>query len=248
MSHSISRREEIVSLLTQRGNLSIDELAKRFDVSTMTIRRDLHKLKAAGKIIRTPGGATLGRTVTFERNFAERLRRMSEAKSKIGRVAASLVGKGESIVLDSGTTTLSLAHQLRTRSDIVVITFSLAVLDDLTACRVELTGGQYRRSSMDLVGQAVREALARVHANKVFFGAAALSFKKGVMVNDQDFPMDLLNSAAERILLVDSSKIGREALYHLCPTESCDLVITDKDVDPGALRKLKRSTKVIVAD
>lgn len=248
MNHSVSRREEIVSLLTQRGNLSIDELAKRFDVSTMTIRRDLHKLKAAGKVIRTPGGATLGRTVTFERNFAERLRRMSEAKSKIGRVAASLIGKGESIVLDSGTTTLSLAHYLRTRSDIIVITFSLAVLDDLTACRAQLTGGQYRRSSMDLVGQQVRESLARVHANKAFFGAAALSFNKGVMVNDQDFPVDLLDAAAERILLVDSSKIGREALYHLCPIESCDLVITDNNVDPGALRKVKKLTKVIVAE
>jgi len=248
MGHTTSRRVEIVLLLTQRGNLSIDELAERFDVSTMTIRRDLHKLKAAGKIIRTPGGATLGRSVTFERNFAERLQRMAEAKSKIGRVAASLVGKGESIVLDSGTTTLSLAHHLRTRNDIVVITFSLTVLDDLAACRVELTGGQYRRSSMDLVGQQVREALARVHANKAFFGAAALSFNKGVMVNDQDFPIALLDSATERILLVDSSKIGTEALYHLCPIESCDLVITDNNVDPGALRKVKKLTKVIVAE
>lgn len=248
MGHTTSRREEIVLLLTQRGNLSIGELAKRFDVSTMTIRRDLHKLKAAGKIIRTPGGATLGRTVTFERNFAERLRRMSEAKNKIGRAAASLVGKGESIVLDSGTTTLSLAHHLRARSDVVVITYSLAVLDDLSACRVELTGGQYRRSSMDLVGQQVRDALARVHANKAFFGAAALSFKKGVMANDQGFPMALLDSAADRILLVDSSKIGTEALYHLCPIPSCDIIITDNNVDPHALRKLKKLTKVIVAE
>jgi DeoR family transcriptional regulator, aga operon transcriptional repressor len=248
MGHTTSRREEIVLQLTQRGNLSIGELAKRFNVSTMTIRRDLHKLKAAGKIIRTPGGATLGRTVTFERNFAERLRRMSDAKNKIGRVAASLVGKGESIVLDSGTTTLSLAHHLRARSDVVVITYSLAVLDDLSACRVELTGGLYRRSSMDLVGQQVRDALARVHANKAFFGAAALSLKKGVMVNDEDFPMALFDSAAERILLADSSKIGTEALYHLCPIQSCDLVITDNNVEPHALRKLKKLTKVIVAE
>lgn len=248
MNPSTSRREEIVSLLTQRDNLSIDELAKRFDVSTMTIRRDLHKLKADGKVIRIPGGATLGRSVTFERDFAERLQRRSDAKNKIGRVAASLVGKEESIVLDSGTTTLSLAHHLRMRSDIVVITFSLAVLDDLTSCRVELTGGQYRRSSMDLVGQQVRGTLSRVYANKAFFGAAALSFKKGVMANDQDFPMDMLNSAAERILLVDSSKIGKEALYHLCPIESCDLIITDNNVDPGALRKIKKLTRVIVAE
>ncbi len=173
---------------------------------------------------------------------------MSEAKDKIGRVAASLVGEGESIVLDSGTTTLALAHHLRTRSDIVVITFSLAVLDDFTACRLELTGGQYRRSSMDLIGHRVSGALSRVHANKVFFGAAALSFKKGVMVNDQEVPINLLDAAAERVLLIDSSKIDSEALYHICPIDYCSLVITDVGINASALRKLQKSTKVIVAE
>lgn len=248
MNNGVLRRKEIVSLLSHRGNLSIHELANHFKVSSITIRRDLCKLTERGGVIRTPGGATLSRTITLERNFAERLHKMSEAKDKIGRAAASLVGKGESIVLDSGTTTLSLAHHLRARTDIVVITFSLAVLDDLTGCCVELTGGQYRPSSMDLVGYQVSDTLSSVHANKVFFGAAALSFKKGVMVNDREVPMTLLNSATERILLIDSSKIGTEALYHLCPVNSCSLVITDGGVDPRALRRIQKSTRVVVGD
>jgi DeoR/GlpR family transcriptional regulator of sugar metabolism len=247
MNDSVLRRKEIVSLLSRRGTLSIHELAKHFNVSSITIRRDLCKLTETGGVIRTPGGATLSRTITFERNFADRLHRMSEAKDKIGRVAASLVGKGESIVLDSGTTTLSLAHYLRARTDITVITFSLAVLGDLTGCFLELTGGQYRPSSMDLVGHQVSEALSNVHASKVFFGAAALSFKKGVMVNDRQVPTTLLNSGAARVLLIDSSKIGTEALYHLCPLDYCSLVITDSSVDSSVLRKIQKSAQVIVA-
>jgi DeoR family transcriptional regulator, aga operon transcriptional repressor len=74
------------------------------------------------------------------------------------------------------------------------------------------------------------------------------SFKKGVMVNDQDVPMTMLNAAAERVLLIDSSKIGSEALYHLCPLDNCSLVITDGNVDAHTLRRLQKYTNVIVAD
>jgi DeoR family fructose operon transcriptional repressor len=131
-----------------------------------------------------------------------------------------------------------------------VFTFSLAVLDELSGSggvRVVLTGGTYRRSSHDLVGREVGEALRSLHAGKVFFGAAAVSFTKGVMAYDPDFQKELLAAGAERILVVDSSKIGREALYHVCPVESCDLVITDSQIKPADLRRLKDLTKVQIA-
>ncbi|MDE3180002.1 MAG: DeoR/GlpR transcriptional regulator [Acidobacteriota bacterium] len=248
MSANELRRKEMLALLSNHGSLTIAGMAQRFSVSEMTIRRDIHHLAQSGQILRTPGGATLNRVITFERDFTERLQKMAEAKDKIGRAAASLIRSGESVVLDSGTTTLNIARRLRDRRDITVITFSLAVLDDLYAARVELTGGCHRRSSLDMVGRQVSDRLRKVHANKVFFGAAALSFRKGVMLNDAEAPSEMLEAGTERFLVADSSKIGAEALYFYCRIEDCDQVITDSGIRPEDLRRLRKLTNVIVAE
>jgi DeoR family fructose operon transcriptional repressor len=176
---------------------------------------------------------------------------MSAAKERIGRAAAALVANGSSVALDSGTTTLYIARHLRGHRDIVVFTFSLAVLEELAGCesvRLELTGGAYRASSHDLVGNPVEQSLAAISADTVFFGAAALSFRKGVMVNDPDAQPALLNAGRRRILVLDSSKIGVQALYRLCPVEACDLVITDAGIRRAALAWLRKQAKVLVAE
>jgi DeoR/GlpR family transcriptional regulator of sugar metabolism len=248
MSANSLRKKTILRLLANESSLSITELCRRFDVSEMTIRRDLYALAEAGQVIRTPGGAALIRSITFERDFADRLRKNSAEKEKIGRAAAALVGENESIVLDSGTTTLNIAHHLRGRKDITVITFSLAVLDDLQASWVELTGGKYRRSSLDMVGHQVSDSLKKIHANKVFFGAAALSFRGEIMVNDPEAPRELLQSGSNRILVIDSSKVGREALYFHCRIADCDMIVVDDGIKNEDLRRLRRITKTIVAE
>lgn len=248
--HNSARRDEVLRLLRNRVSASIADIAGHFSISEMTVRRDLEKLASAGQVIRIPGGAMMPRGTALEKTFLDRSAQSSEAKDCIGRAAAALVADGEAVVLDSGTTTLYVARHLRRHSDVSVFTFSLAVLDELSGSggvRVVLTGGTYRRSSHDLVGREVGEALRSLHAGKVFFGAAAVSFTKGVMAYDPDFQKELLAAGAERILVVDSSKIGREALYHVCPVESCDLVITDSQIKPADLRRLKDLTKVQIA-
>ena len=247
---SLARKEEVLRILKERTSASISEIATHVGVSEMTVRRALHKLSETGHVIRIPGGARITRSITFEKSFAERLEKMAEAKDRIGRAAASLVKEGESVVLDSGTTTLSIAHHLRRHRNIAVLTFSLAVLEELMAIesvRVELTGGMYRPSSHDLIGHTANESLSRVCADKVFFGAAAVSALRGVMVFDPEAPRALLNSGTKKILVVDSSKVGTQALYHFAPLDKCDLVITDEGADPDELDRLRNVTKVLVA-
>src|SRR6266446_6377493 len=154
-----ARIESVLRLLKDRTSASISDIAVRFQVSEMTIRRDLHKLAASGQVIRIPGGARIARSFGAEKTFLERLQRMADAKERIGRAAASLVNDGSSVVLDSGTTTLFIARHLRDRNGIVVVTFSLAALEQLAdsqSVRLELTGGAYRSSSHDLIGNAVQ--------------------------------------------------------------------------------------------
>lgn len=246
-----SRTENLLQVLRERTSATLAELSARLGVSEMTIRRDVKQLAEAGEVIRVPGGARLAKSPAFEKSFAERLQKMGEAKNRIGKAAAALVKEGEAVVLDSGTTTLCVARHLRSHRNIMVLTSSLAVVDELGRCpsiRLELTGGVYRPSSHDLVGGAVAEGLGRVHAHKVFFGAAAISFRKGVMVYDSDEPRSLVQSAAERILVIDSSKIGREAVYVFCPLTDCDLVLTDSAIRPEQLRQLRKKVPVQIAD
>jgi DeoR/GlpR family transcriptional regulator of sugar metabolism len=247
-----SRLDSIVQMLRINTSASIGEIAETFHVSQMTIRRDLQKLVEAGQVIRIPGGARIERWRGAERTFFERLQKMSQAKRSIGAAASALVRDGESVVLDSGTTTLYVARELRARRDVVVFTFSLAVLEELTSAediRVELTGGVYRASSHDLIGAAVAKSLTSIYADTVIFGAAAISFVRGsIMVHDPDAQHDMLQAGKRRVLVVDSSKIGAEATYRLCGIADCELIITDKGIAAEDLARLRQITAVQVAE
>ena len=111
-----------------------------------------------------------------------------------------------------------------------------------------MTGGVYRRISHDLCGGSVDEALGNIFADRVFFGAAALSFQRGAMNYDQEMPKAILRAGKQRILVIDSSKVGIEAVYRFCPIEQCDLVITDQGVKAPDIKRLKKLTNVIIAD
>ena len=251
LASDTARRNAVLLLLREQTTASIAEIASRFRVSEMTIRRDIQKLSDLGQVIRIPGGARIERSFGAEKSFHERMHRMADAKSAIGKAAAALVRPGESVTIDSGTTTLFLARHLRQHRDIVVFTFSLAVLEELAgseSVRVELTGGSYRRTSHDLIGPAVADSLASISTDKVFFGAAALSFRKGVMVYDREAPRAMLDAGREKILIIDSTKIAQEAMYGFCAISRCDLIITDRGIAPADLARLEKLRKVIVAE
>src|SRR6201995_4609537 len=246
-----SRLESIVQMLKINTSASIGEIAETFHVSQMTIRRDLQKLVEAGQVIRIPGGARIEHWRGAERSFFERLEKMSHAKRSIGTAASALVHDGESVVLDSGTTSLYVARELHARRNVVVFTFSLAVLEELASAegiRVELTGGVYRASSHDLIGHAVGKSLTSIYADTVIFGAAAVSFKRGVMVNDPDAQREMLQAVKRKILVVDSSKIGTDATYRLCGIEDCDLILTDKGISTEDSARLRQITQIQVAE
>jgi DeoR/GlpR family transcriptional regulator of sugar metabolism len=250
-SSEVSRLEAVLQLLKENTTASINDIAEQFQVSQMTIRRDLQKLAESGQVIRIPGGARIERWRGMERSFFERLENMSPAKRNIGKAAAALVKDGESVVLDSGTTTLYVARELRSRRNVVVVTFSLAVLEELASAeeiRVELTGGVYRSSSHDLIGHGVTESLKSIYADHVLFGAAAVSFTRGVMVHDPDAQRELLHAGKQKVLVVDSSKIGMEATYRLCGIEDCDLILTDQMLPAADLARLRKITQVQIAE
>ena len=126
-----ARHTRILELLTTQGEAQVAELALSLGVSDMTIRRDLDALALAGKVLRTHGGAALSGRVVFDFQFMQRTQEQEGAKQHIAKIAASLIKDGQSILLDSGTTTLAVARALKVRKGLTIITTSLPIASEL---------------------------------------------------------------------------------------------------------------------
>ncbi len=238
-------------MLKVNTSASIGEIAERCQVSQMTIRRDLQKLVESGQVIRIPGGARIEHWRGAERTFLERLQKMSQAKPQHRHRSVRTHPRWRVRRSRFGNHHTLRSERVARRRNVVVFTFSLAVLEELTSAediRVELTGGVYRASSHDLIGHAVGKSLTSIYADTVIFGAAAISFTRGVMVHDPDAQRELLQAGKRKVLVVDSSKIGTEATYRLCGINDCDLILTDKAVSAEDLARLRQITQVQVAE
>ena len=130
-----ARQSQIITLLQKQERYSVDELRSHFRVSDMTIRRDLDALASRGQIIRTHGGALAAPKISFEFSFLRRRQVQESAKDRIADAAAKLVTDGQTVMLDSGTTTLAVAERLKVRRDLTVITSSLPIAAALQFCQ-----------------------------------------------------------------------------------------------------------------
>jgi len=233
----------------------VDVLCARFGVSGMTIRRDLRALAAAGRVVRTHGGATPADRVTFEFGFLERMRRNQAAKQAIAAVAAGQVRDGQSVLLDSGTTTLALAEQLRGKKGLTVVTTSLPIASALQFCQevqVLLLGGFVRRDAPDLTGALTEANLESLRADVAFIGADGIDLRGNVYNASLNVGRMLskMAAAADRVFVVaDSTKIGKTALTRFGNLAAWAGLITDSGLSRSAATALKRArVRVLKAD
>jgi DeoR/GlpR family transcriptional regulator of sugar metabolism len=242
------RRQLILKAVRGGQAAGVVELAQRFDVSEMTVRRDLAHLAREGKLIRVHGGAVSGRE---EPPFAQiEIERLAE-KERIGRAAAALVSDGQTIMIDIGTTTLQLARQLRDR-ELTVITSNLAVLEELLPCEgIELIalGGVVRRNYRSLVGVLAEDALRQLTADVAFLGASGIRPDLGVMDSTMiEVPIKRgMIAAAERAaLLVDAAKLYMSGIVRVCGAHELQTVVTDASADEPTVHSLLRAGVEVV--
>src|SRR5690554_5995225 len=150
----LKRRKWIIEQLERLGRVEVDDLADQLKVSTMTIRRDLDQLEEEGMLIRIHGGAVLPQPLIKEASFQEKETRRMEQKQVIAKKALSRVKDGQTILLDSGTTTLEFAKLLKNRQDITVVTNDIKIATELfnTQLKVFITGGQLQNDVGALLG------------------------------------------------------------------------------------------------
>ncbi len=249
-----TRQKQICELIAERGECSIEELVERLAVSGMTVRRDLQVLAEAGKVIRTHGGAAMAERVSFEFEFLNRLRDNQLAKESIAVAAARQVNDGESVMLDSGTTTLELAKHLRGKQ-LTVVTSSLPIAAQLQydqQIEVLLLGGRLRASSPDLAGALTESNLETLRADVAFLGADAIDRQGAVYQESPEVARMLTKMAASagRVFVVaDSSKLGKTALWRFGRLPDWAALITDSSADRATLASLKKAgVRVIKAD
>lgn len=244
----------ILEWIKEEGSARVRDLAEAFDVSEPTIRQDLERLELDGFITREHGGAFLRSMPQQVREMALQHQVNMEAKRRIGRLAATLVEDGQTIILDSGSTTTEVALHLAERQNLVVVTNALNIaltLGALPSCSVHLTGGQFKAPTLSLSGERSASFLEGLHAEIGFLATGAVSLDAGLTypsLADLHIKRAMVAASARVCLLADSSKIGARAFSALGPVDLIHTLITDaglRDEDRQAFER--RGVCVLIA-
>jgi DeoR family fructose operon transcriptional repressor len=250
------RQQAIADLLTQRGRLSVTELADRFTVTTETVRRDLSTLERAGIVRRVHGGAIPAASLSvLEVAVNERDQAQSDQKDRVAEAAlAYLPANGGSVLLDAGTTTARLAGLLPLDVPYTVFTNAVPIAGRLAGrgnVDLHLLPGRVRRTTQAAVGEDTVAAIARLRTDVAFVGTNGLSIAHGLSTPDQSEAAAknaMIRSAQRVVVLADSSKIGHESTVRFGDLEQVDVLITDDGLSADDQATLKaHDIEVVVA-
>jgi DeoR/GlpR family transcriptional regulator of sugar metabolism len=242
---SEERRTQILQIVRSKGRAKVNELAHRFSTSAVTIRNDLNELHQRGLVLRSHGGAVLPETILRESPVNERLKSHVDEKRRIGAVAASLIQDGETIILDSGTTTLEIARQIKNKQGLQVITNGVNVAAELLDARgvqTFIVGGTVRGDSASIVGRSTEELFEQFSADKLFLSGAGCDPGFGVSGANVDETMvnrAMLRISREIILVADASKFSKRSMARIAPFSEIDIVISDSSLRVEMQEKLR---------
>ena len=245
------RQAQIVDLLSNNGTMKIMDLAKHFQVSRETIRRDLIVLNQAGTVKKWFGGAIP--VYDFEtRPVDDRMKEREESKAKICEKAMELLSDKSVIFLDTGSTLLCLAKMLKNASGHTIISNSIPVINELIGSDNQLivTGGSVNQRVMCATGAQTIEFLERIKVDMAILGSSGFERHKGPTGNtfdDCQIKMTAIRNAQTSVVVADSSKAGYSSLTQYASWKEIDCLITDSELPDGMKRRLEEMTSVVLA-
>lgn len=223
----------------------VKDLAAHFQVSQITIRKDLEVLQGRGLLHRTHGGALVPSSGALnDPSLQEKEKLHRTEKMRIAQAAVRLVEEGQSILLDSGTTTMAIARALRNFRRLTVITNAVNIAAELANSEIEviLTGGTVRKNSFSLVGPLAEETLRHLSADILFLGVDGFDTRLGLSTpNLQEAKVNrvMVEISRKVVAVCDSSKFGRRSLSTIVPPNAIHYVITDKKISKMDIQNLK---------
>lgn len=250
------RRRKILELLDREGRVMVDDLVRRFRVSAVTARADLDALAGRGSLVRSHGGAVrlVSPAHDYPLKFKEGLHQAE--KVRIAGTAVQLIQPGQTILLDSGTTTGQIARQIRMRKlkPLTVITNALNIaleLAEFQGVSLIMIGGILRHVSNSFVGPQAERMLQDLHADHCFLAVDGLDPETGLSTPDvleAQLNQQMIRVSSQVTAVADASKFGRRSLSVICGVERVKRIITDERVTPATLAALQaRGVEVIVA-
>lgn len=245
------RHQKIIDWVNQRGTVRISEITEAFQVSDMTVRRDLEELEEEGLLKKIHGGARSNTAFQYhELAHEDKYDENYDQKSRIAQQAARLIENGDVVFIGPGTTTELLARAIDHHSLSIVTTclpiFELLLPKQSSTFKVYLLGGEMRQVTKSFVGEITNLALENMRFGKIFFSGNGV--KDGAVMTSSveeayTQKIALLNSV-EQYLLLDSSKVGKEDFAKICQLEDLTAVVTDA-VDEEKVQTIELYTEVI---
>lgn len=248
------RRNKIVQLITLRETLKVGELAKLFNVSTETIRKDLIFLDSKGIVKKSHGGAIVNETnikMSVEKPLSIKELENKEYKKRIAMHALSLIPDNASFFIDSGTTNYFLAELLAHEKGMNIFTNSIPVVNMLADSdnNIYVLGGKLKEQSHCIVGNWTLQLLENIQPDIAFLGSDAFKNSLGpctASFEEAGIKSKIVEKSEKAIVLADSSKFNNSGLFTFCDWSRVDLLITDTRVNKQDINQLKKITEVMI--
>jgi DeoR family fructose operon transcriptional repressor len=231
------RRRTIIDILQSKGSIRVSELSIILNVSEITIRRDLELLEKKGYLERTFGGAILYRRLEFEPLFSEKDHINIESKRAIALAAASLVDDNETILINSGSTTLRIFQNFIGKKNLTVLTNNIGSVLEAQGLGLNLilTGGQFREQSNSLIGPIAIQNIQKVFADKCFIGVDGISIRQGLttpILEEAEIARAMIGQTRKQVIVVaDSSKLGVVSNYLSANIRDINTLVTSSGID-----------------
>lgn len=244
------RKQAIMDLLVDVRAVSLDDLASRFDVSRMTVHRDLDDLAQAGLLRKVRGGATVEPGTQFESDFRIRAMQDAEAKARMARAAAALVEPGMTVMVNDGSMAAGLADALLDRGPLTVISNNAALIDrlrDEASVRLIALGGVYSAKYNGFFGVVTEAALSRLRADLAFVSTPAVNDLRAFHMDDEVVRAKraMMDAADQRCLLINHKRFGHSALHALAGLAEFNHIITDESPPSDQLARLSAAGIVL---
>ena len=249
------RRERIVSLLHENGKIRVSELSEEYDISEVTIRKDLEALEAEGHLKRVHGGAIGLNKLYVNMDLSERYKTNSAAKRALAELAASFIDDNDTIFMNAGTTLTYVLRAIRDKKNVSIVTNSVQNATEAAlyaSFNVILLGGELDSKYQFTFGTDAERQLENYRAVKCILSVDGISAESGLSLyyaNEASLARKMIQGSAKTIVVADSSKIGREVFARITDAEKTDILITnrsDKKKELDALSKL--GVKIYQAD
>ena len=240
------RREDIVALIHSNGKVKVSELAEKYGISEVSIRKDLEHLEMQGQLSRVHGGAVGVGKMYVGMDLAERYRTNSLAKKKLAREIVSLIDDNDTIIMNSGTTLSYVIRALAGKKNITIVTNSVQNASEASltsSFSVIMLGGEFESKYQFTYGESTEKQLENYHASKCILSVDGISADSGLTLfysTEVSLVRRMIESSSEVIVVADSTKIGRQAFAKITDISSAGIIVTNSDADKDELQRISR--------